>query len=374
MTLLYSTNVFDPVSDQGILSSGGQMLLYPNRKYRQDYKHVKLLIPATKTNDRFCRTLFSALVNGFPAPNLINYNLTVKDFNAGQSAKISGYNDFFRTQTKERDVVIAVDGYDVTFQLSLDILMKRFEKQTYQTIFAADKQCYPMVQKSHFCDRIPNSTLPANLYGTLDTFPNLNPRFLNSGTTVGFGGTLRDILKYATELEKIGTVGKDDQAIIAETFSTGKFNFTLDYESKFFQTLIVSWDDVDWITNPDASTAPFWHIPLDKDTRKLDLSELALDTPNGRKSSPWADRRLLRNHRSNTIPVLFHHNLHKELIDIWYTYAWFSRTGMGALLQSTLNTTKGPEAGAGAWDGDKWIEYSDMCGSYDLFKESTSSQ
>jgi hypothetical protein len=360
----------DLVSDNGILRNKGKMLLYPNRAYRDEYKNVKLLIPATKPNANFCRTLFSALVNGYPAPHLINHHLRVINDSQAHFAKIQGYTTYFKEQVEEKDVILFVDGYDVTFQLSLDVLMKRYEKQSSPTIFAADKSCWPYVKDSHFCD-VPQSTLPAGIYGAFEGLYTVNPRFLNSGCAIGQAKSMSTFFDHVEQIAESGAMGRfSDQAVIAEAFSSGRHEVTLDYESRLFQTLIHSWDDVDWSMNPDPHLPPYWNAPVDVlGRRSLDLSELDLDTPKKQGKSPWKDRRLARNIRSNTIPALLHHNLHKELIAIWFSsYLWFGKLPLRKLLQTMLIEQKGPRAGAGAWDGSTWIDYSDLCGSYDLFE------
>lgn len=336
---------------------------------------MQLLIPATQSNEKFCSTLFSSLVNGYPASSLIDYNLSINDFQAGQDAKILGYKKHLDFHVKDEDVVIFVDGYDVAFQLSLDILMKRLKRANYQSHFAADKKCWPVVENNsaaHYCDKIPQSTLPLEIYGKFSQeWPNLPPRCLNSGTAIGMGKNMRDILQAAFDIAKQGTVGTNDQGVIAETFALGHQNFTLDYESQFFQTLIFSWHDMEWTVNPDPNTPPTWFIPLDPSkSRKLDLSDLALETPKGRKTSPWRNRRLARNIPSNTIPILLHHNLHTELIQKWFTYMWFGDLDMGTQLQTMLVEQSG-KGGAGAWDGSRWVGYKDLCGHYDLFRGTT---
>ena len=158
------------------------------------------------------------------------------------------------------DLVLIIDGYDVWFQLPLDIMITRYhsmisdankrlrnrygivtrdkpggpgqkktvQRYTQSVIFGADKICWPNQPEDPACAAVPYSTLPNNIYGSqTDDDPQsyLNrPRFLNSGTIIGPVADVRAIYEYAVqkvEEEDRGMIG--DQFVFAEIFGEQEY-------------------------------------------------------------------------------------------------------------------------------------------------------
>ncbi|KAI9674095.1 MAG: hypothetical protein M1817_001913 [Caeruleum heppii] len=223
-----------------------------------------LLVPASQTNPNLCKTLLSAFILDYPTPTLINFN---KSFNEGgwdngtHIGKIRGVLEYLShsSGTRDDDVVLVVDGYDVWFQLPPELMLSRFHralreanarsvkqfgtekldtlhhssadkqpKFSEKVIFAADKLCWPNPIADPACQSVPSSTLPTNAWGPeTDRDPGgwLNrPRFLNSGTVMGSLADLRTIYQRAThkvEEHNRGFLG--DQAVFAEIFGEQEY-------------------------------------------------------------------------------------------------------------------------------------------------------
>lgn len=149
------------------------------------------------------------------------------------------------------DLVLMVDAYDVWFQLPPDTLLQRHYQSNHganarlaeqwpysskipmkQTIIAAaQKRCFPTIESGSnlYCDDLPESNLPADLYGDpTDTdsekkyYHNVRPRYLNSGSFMGPVGDMRHYLRRVKQrmerviAEDLGFEG--DQGIFGEIF------------------------------------------------------------------------------------------------------------------------------------------------------------
>ena len=202
---------------------------------------------------------------GYPTPTLINYgkdfNKTGKDDGFGpHTGKIKGVYDFLndKSQVKDDDLVLVVDGYDIWMQLPPNVLIKRYHKllteaderlrrrygmetrissiedggisrtpkYTQKVVFAADKLCWPSSASDPACAAVPYSSLPKSAYGPetdhdKDNFF-IRPRFLNSGTIMGSAADVRAIYETAvTMADKQGWIG--DQYIFSKLFGEQEF-------------------------------------------------------------------------------------------------------------------------------------------------------
>ncbi|GAO47751.1 hypothetical protein G7K_1950-t1 [Saitoella complicata NRRL Y-17804] len=198
---------------------------------------VHLLIPATEPNNQFCRVLFSALINDYPSPYLVNYGKKYDDPAIARAQKIAGLNEYLLKSTVSRnDTIIIADGFDVWFQLPLDVMVSRYrlaqQNDTSRTIFGADKKCWPNDPNSPACTRAPLSSLPDGVYGP-DTdqltiyrdqkakYDNFRPRWLNSGTAIGPASSLHAIYEEAwRRIEDKQSTVKSDQRILADVWET----------------------------------------------------------------------------------------------------------------------------------------------------------
>ncbi|PRP86082.1 hypothetical protein PROFUN_03069 [Planoprotostelium fungivorum] len=325
--------------------------------------NIHLVYPVNNHSKLFCMCLFSALINNYPPPKLVNYGQKMT-FEEGQAKKISGFKSLLESLPKN-DTVIFVDAFDLFFQLPLDIMMLRY-RDTKKTLFSsADKWCWPNYRWSDACEKIPKSSLPADIYGPDTDLPygraKNRPRFFNSGGMIGQARQLKTLFKSADiKMAALKEPPITDQGLLAEVFQVNyeKRNWGLDYESSIFQTVTNSIADIMWpeeITESTLSSAPLSPQPYMK---KIDLRGLGFDDP----ESPWPDRWLAWNRVSNSVPVILHYN-GKEgksvLEKSWQRMWWYPD-----LIEMTEELAKNEKAGV--WADGKWIQWKEICGTYDL--------
>ena len=147
-------------------------------------------------------------------------------------AKISGGLDYLRAldSTHDEDMVLLVDGFDLWFQLSPQIMIDRYDEinsrarervlgrlgaeamdisPTTQTIiFSSQKRCWPGKDDDLSCYAVPDSPLPRYIYGPqtdVDVGDKKNPylkfrqRWLNAGFMIGPVNDLRTLFERALE-------------------------------------------------------------------------------------------------------------------------------------------------------------------------------
>ncbi|KAF4981204.1 hypothetical protein FZEAL_2934 [Fusarium zealandicum] len=180
------------------------------------------LVPASKTNRRFCFILGSSAASRYPPPQLIGWNGTGL-FDAAKThlAKLRAFQVYLDSLPKEEDddIVLIVDGYDVIMQLPPEIMLQRYfatmeaeNKRTAERFgfsldqvkeenldttlfFGADKICWPINWRAPRCWAVPPSTLPTKAFGPKTNNGNMVfmlPKWLNSGTLIGPANHMRD--------------------------------------------------------------------------------------------------------------------------------------------------------------------------------------
>ncbi|KAL9595531.1 MAG: hypothetical protein Q9219_006388 [cf. Caloplaca sp. 3 TL-2023] len=311
-------------------------------------------------------------------------------------------------------------------------------KYEQRIVFGADKQCWPNPQSDPACAAVPYSTLPKDVYGPLtdsdpDGFQN-RPRFLNSGTIMGPVKDVRAMYEIAVgkvEKENRGTIG--DQFVFAEIFGEQEYqresyrqstqgtggrwyewlsnalggsdppvlanqtihNMTvvpgrryelgigLDYESRMFQTMTHSANDVAFITYNDSAAfsdilerhpnlkagpfglpsdlqmvrGPLWYSspgnhsldPTDglllPHSDKLDVLPERLD---------WFEVPLATNLYSPSIPALLHINGDKSPLHDWWPSMWYHPYGRALIRRYIRSTQTRKAALAAAAGGQTW--------------------
>lgn len=179
--------------------------------------------------------MLTAGILNYPAPVIVNWNQTFEDdrFLAGGShlAKISGIGKYLASldASKDEDLVLTVDGYDIWFQLRPQTLLDRYfainanankrisnelgdAASKYnirqEIVFSSQKRCWPWTEDDPPCYAAPESTLPKDIFGPrTDTdigfeenpYIKFRPRFINSGVVVG---TVRAMRKMFLQAEK----------------------------------------------------------------------------------------------------------------------------------------------------------------------------
>ncbi|MCJ1282628.1 hypothetical protein MMC26_001953, partial [Xylographa opegraphella] len=224
-----------------------------------------VIIPASASNERLCKTLVSSFLLNYPPPTLVNFGeiFTGDNWDNGSHAgKIKGVYNFLsgNSQVYDDDLVLVIDGYDVWFQLPPEVLVKRYHtlikdanqrlRKKYGTatnkvtsegtirsgirsyeqtvVFGADKLCWPNAPDDPACASLPESTLPNDSYGKkTDQDPegfNNRPRYLNSGTIIGPASDVRAVYKRALEKADQGLGAIGDQFVFAEILGEQEYD------------------------------------------------------------------------------------------------------------------------------------------------------
>ncbi|KAI5200578.1 hypothetical protein E4T39_05685 [Aureobasidium subglaciale] len=235
--------------------------------------NLHLLVPASSAKSDLCKVMVSSGILGYPTPNLINWGMRFNDskLSSGGShiAKIAGIqHDLQSLNATDQDLVLVVDGYDIWFQLRPQTLLDRYfdinrradarlksglgssvmrnHDVSQKIVFSCQKQCWPFSLDEAPCYAVPNSTLPADIYGpdtdiylneTLkNPYINVRQRFLNSGVAIGTVKAMRDLYTEAlARVEKDPNFGSD-QYVISQIFGDQEL-----YREVLRQDSLTSW-------------------------------------------------------------------------------------------------------------------------------------
>jgi hypothetical protein len=158
--------------------------------------------------------------------------------------------------SKEDDLVLILDGYDVWFQLRPDVLLKRyfemnanmdqrtiqafgqdaFDKGDHRTtvIFGPDKICWPIDFSRPACWAVPHTGLSPTAFGPEpNDFRETHnePRWLNSGTIMGPIQDMIDVFQATLDLIHYNHTTDSDQFYFANVFGDQEFaRLSLDQE------------------------------------------------------------------------------------------------------------------------------------------------
>lgn len=201
-----------------------------------------------------CKTILSAAALGYPAPTLLNWEVAFDDPNLVEGGshlgKITGFLSYLEEfpPSKDQDLVLMVDGYDVWFQLPPNILLERYyavnqvadrrSRQAYGTaattynftqrsIISCQKRCWPWTLEDPPCADVPQSTLPDDVYGNntdtyldndRDRYSKIRQRFLNSGFTLGTVESLKALFRHAKARMETDRNFGSDQHILSYLF------------------------------------------------------------------------------------------------------------------------------------------------------------
>ncbi|KAK9478977.1 hypothetical protein V1514DRAFT_329575 [Lipomyces japonicus] len=89
---------------------------------------VHFIFPATQINKLVCKALFSAGLNSYPPPVLLNFNSVFRDAEEARFMKIAAIHKYLTMKVHDEDLVLIMDSYDTWFQLSADTLIERYYK------------------------------------------------------------------------------------------------------------------------------------------------------------------------------------------------------------------------------------------------------
>ncbi|KAK9366649.1 hypothetical protein V1509DRAFT_654553 [Lipomyces kononenkoae] len=314
----------------------------------------EFLIPLTSSHFNFCRSLYTALINDYPKPILINWGKFPINESHSHLMRVKGIDEYLSRMQPDRYALI-MDAFDVWYQLPYRDLISHFlelaEPVGYDiAVYGADKKCWPNEPSSPACFGIPQSTLPINSYGpwTDGRMPILNPsliynynrpRWLNSGTVVGSVSVLREIYRRANESvhQTPGDSILPDQKYIADVYGQQDLNMTVDHKSVLFQTMTFSHNDV-----------MFVHDDLFKYPRK----------------APSSRRMLALNKISATVPPILHFNGPRMDMDTWWPQMWWSRErDTPEVIEKSRSVF---EAGGAFTVDGQFLSWNDLCGNANI--------
>jgi hypothetical protein len=345
--------------------------IYNARQSRLRRGNVKSVMIAKTINHSFCQSLFSMLANGYPAPILMHFD---EEYH-GWADKLESFDQYLQQMNAANDdTLFLLDGYDLVFQLPVEVALTRYGAAQKDLFFGADKRCWPVRNEEPPCTRMPQSLLATDIYGDkTDNDPWERPRWLNAGAVIGSSSTLRKIMHEAWKRAQEQTArGQEvnDQGILSDilTEDNADYSYTTDSISTIFQTMVISEVDVVWDVNPDPKMPSTVLSSKTSSQRMMNLTDLQLDTDMARQTSFWRDRWLARNIRSNEIPVALHFNGpdQKPLMDTWWTFNWFAKPDTYPALLKALQEESQP-GGAGVYIKGKWLPFDEVCRSYPLF-------
>lgn len=201
----------------------------------------------------FCKTLLSITALGYPAPILAMW-ADEEDDNpyVTHVAKVAAILKYLKKlpATRQDDLALIVDGYDVWFQLGPGVMISRYyevieaenrrlterlgedvvkEHNLYQSIvFGPDKICWPENPARTACWAVPESPFPRYAFGPetdSGRFREHNrPKWLNSGTIMGpIGDLIRFFEAALHRIEHATTDVVSDQFHMANMFGEQEY-------------------------------------------------------------------------------------------------------------------------------------------------------
>lgn len=219
-----------------------------------------LLIPSTGPHFRVCRAIASATMMGYPVPVLNGWKQE-GDLDASKShlAKVRTTLNYLNglPDSADEDLVLMIDGFDVTFQIPLDILIERYfavnraanakiaarfgvdstetligDDTPRQTIlFGPEKVCYPVQMERVGCWAIPHDVdIPNGAFGPSDgDWAHNIPLWLNSGTIIGPVRDMRRMFEATLErIEKLYDPGDEwrdsDQKYMSDVWGVQEYS------------------------------------------------------------------------------------------------------------------------------------------------------
>jgi hypothetical protein len=227
---------------------------------------------ATNKEINLCRLLLSASVLSYPQLVLVDW-AGEGEYNASEThlAKIVGPLRYLESlpPSRDSDIVLMVDGYDVVMQLGPDVMLRRYfatlaaedarltaqlgagyvrQHGIYNSIvFGPDKTCFPDNPLRPACWAIPDSPLPSAAFGpTTDAdMAHARPRWLNSGTIMGPVGDMRAMFratvdKVTKSWDPDYELHNSDQLYFGEVWGDQEYGRTL---SRFGKSAVPNPDD-----------------------------------------------------------------------------------------------------------------------------------
>ncbi|KAK9458562.1 uncharacterized protein V1516DRAFT_682487 [Lipomyces oligophaga] len=108
------------------LSNVGPRTISVLKATKAKKRALHFLLPATQLNKLVCKTMFSAFINDYPSPVLLNFESVFRNAAEARFMKIAAIHRYLQLKTHDDDLVLIMDSYDTWFQLSFETLIKRY--------------------------------------------------------------------------------------------------------------------------------------------------------------------------------------------------------------------------------------------------------
>ena len=243
-------------------------------------RDIHILLPATKSNTNFCKTLLTMAIMGYPNPKIVAWGDDDDRSNGlvgggSHYAKITRVLEYMNEPERtarpefEDELIFMLDSYDIWFQLPIHTLINRYETMVSEEnervshrmgkaydneeifseiVFGGGKRCAPNQLHTYACYPVPESPIPYDIRGgATDTILGRTPwsgyrtRYLNSGYIIGPVRQVRPMLERAVKkleecIDRVGvywdsgtgTTDKcyhgSDQSIFVEMFGEQEFH------------------------------------------------------------------------------------------------------------------------------------------------------
>lgn len=352
---------------------------------------------------------------GYPMPIVINWGISPRDAFPGREnvgshqLKISGLLTFLDEMTHEDtpeedrlsddDLIVMVDAFDIWFQTPPDVLIRRYHESNRRMnerlraqwkgkpedlplkqsiVISATKRCWPDDGPSGlYCDELPDSDLPEDLYGDLTdkdagefwaTLHNARPKYINTGNVMGPVGDLRRYVRRVNEkLERTVATNpsyyfKSDQAFFGNILGEQEiyrqwffkqnsksarnglplmftrdleYHVGLDYSQNLCLPTTNEEDDGEFVALGDSA-----HIKKKSESLKVGSvrltgvpEDIAMSPnplailPDVKPAPNWDELPLYADYFTTSVPAMLHHNTNrgegKARISTWWDRPWF---------------------------------------------------
>ncbi|KAF6838356.1 hypothetical protein CPLU01_02468 [Colletotrichum plurivorum] len=259
-------------------------------------------------------------------------------------------------------------------------------------IISTQKKCWPdpSLGSDPHCEELPESTARKDLYGphtdeNPEEFHDVRPRYVNSGSFMGPVGDMRRMLRRAQEKvdeKRAAGIGLfSDQGIFAEIFgvqemwrtskqqirASGKklqddreldieaehfdYGLGLDYIQDLFTPTVFEEDDGEYIVLGNETALqvaakdrviipPRVHgVPEDMLGLQTPLAEFGVDP-----QVSWSDMPLYTDFWTTSVPVIVHHNAHRNGLKQQRLREWWDKTWLFPYLRQVLEIQARPKA------------------------------
>ncbi|KAK1707420.1 hypothetical protein BDP67DRAFT_474957 [Colletotrichum lupini] len=361
----------------------------------------RIIVPADGPSPGLCKMLMSGIASGYPSSVIVNWGRDFQKspgwFGGSHLGKIDGTLEFLDSITSEEapdderlgsdDLVLLVDAYDVWFQLPPSVLIRRYMAQNYaadertrkewigspswfssdsgnnliprQTIIiSTQKKCWPNASlgSDPHCDDLPESSAREDMYGPhTDEDPkqmhDLRPRYVNSGSLMGPVGDMKQIWRTSKRQnhDEWVKLQADQPEKSAQELQQIDFSVGLDYIQDLFTPTVFEEDDGLYIASSDGpglrqaaadrgiDPPRVAGIPGDMLGLRSPIQESAID-----KNMGWQDLPLYTDFWSTSVPVVVHHNAHRNGLKGQRLRDWWKNNSFFPYLRSLLELHSKP--------------------------------